>query len=55
MSYRHGMLVTAARDAGCRIMLSEDTRRGARFGDLEILGPFGAREPSERLKALLAA
>jgi predicted nucleic acid-binding protein len=55
MSYWDGMLVTAARDAGCRVMLSEDMRDGARFGDLEILNPFGERGPSERLKALLSA
>jgi len=54
MSYWDGMLVTAARDAGCHVMLSEDMHDGARFGDLEILNPFGARGPSERLKALLS-
>jgi predicted nucleic acid-binding protein len=55
IGYWDGMLVTAARDAGCRVMLSEDMHDGARFGDLEVLNPFGDRGPSERLKALLAA
>ncbi len=55
LSYWDGMLVTAARDAGCRVMLSEDMQDGARFADLEILNPFGVGGPSERLKALLAA
>jgi predicted nucleic acid-binding protein len=55
LSYWDAMLVTAARDAGCSVMLSEDMHDGARFGSLEILNPFGARGPSERLKALLAA
>jgi predicted nucleic acid-binding protein len=55
MSYWDAMLVTAARDVGCRVMLSEDMQDGARLGDLEILNPFGASGPSERLKALLAA
>jgi predicted nucleic acid-binding protein len=52
MSFWDGMLVTAALDADCT--LSQDTRDGARFGDLEILNPLGARGPSQRLKALAA-
>jgi predicted nucleic acid-binding protein len=55
LSYWDGMLVTAARDAGCRIMLSEDMHDGARFGELEIVNPFGLAGPSDRMKALLAA
>jgi predicted nucleic acid-binding protein len=55
MSYWDGMLVTAARDAGCRVMLSEDMHDGARFGDLEIVNPFGPTGPSDRMKALLSA
>ena len=54
LSYWDAMLVTAARDAGCRIMFSEDMRDGARFGPLEIVNPFGpGGAPSARLQALL--
>ncbi|MGH6956484.1 MAG: PIN domain-containing protein [Caulobacteraceae bacterium] len=55
LSYWDALLITAARDAGCRTLLSEDMQDGARFGDLEILNPFGATGPSERLNALLSA
>jgi predicted nucleic acid-binding protein len=55
LSYWDGLLVTAARDAGCRVMLSEDMHDGARFGGLEIVNPFGPAGPSDRMKALLAA
>lgn len=54
LSYWDALLVTAARDAGCRTMLSEDMHDGARFGDLEIVNPFAAEGPSARLTALLA-
>ena len=54
LSYWDALLVTAARDAGCRVMLSEDMQDGARFGELEIVNPFGpAGAPSARLRALL--
>jgi predicted nucleic acid-binding protein len=53
LSYWDAMLVTAARDAGCRLMLSEDMQDGAQFGDLEIVNPFGKTGPSERFQALL--
>jgi predicted nucleic acid-binding protein len=55
LSYWDALLITAARDAGCRVMLSEDMHDGARFGDLEIVNPFGSAGPSERLKKMLAA
>jgi predicted nucleic acid-binding protein len=55
LSYWDALLITAARDAGCRVMLSEDMHDGARFGDLEILNPFGPAGPSDRLKVLLSA
>jgi predicted nucleic acid-binding protein len=55
LSYWDAMLVTAARDVGCRIMFSEDMQDGARFGALEIVNPFGPTgSPSARLQALLA-
>jgi predicted nucleic acid-binding protein len=55
-SYWDALLAIAARDAGCRVMLSEDMQDGARFGALEIVNPFGpGGAPSARLQALLAA
>jgi predicted nucleic acid-binding protein len=54
LSYWDALLVTAARDAGCDLLLSEDMQDGARFGALEILNPFGpGGAPSARLQALL--
>jgi predicted nucleic acid-binding protein len=54
LNYWDALLATAARDAGCRVMLSEDMQDGARFGGLEIVNPFGAAgAPSARLQALL--
>jgi predicted nucleic acid-binding protein len=55
MSYWDALLVTAARDAGCRWLLTEDMQDGARFGALEIVNPFGAAGPSDRLKELLSS
>jgi predicted nucleic acid-binding protein len=53
-SYWDALLVTAARDNGCTVLLTEDMQNGARFGSLEIVSPFGAAGPSDRLKALMA-
>jgi predicted nucleic acid-binding protein len=55
LSYWDALLATAARDAGCRVMLSEDMQDGAMFGGLEIVNPFGpGGAPSARLQSLLA-
>jgi predicted nucleic acid-binding protein len=54
LSYWDALLVTAARDAGCDVLLTEDMQDGARFGSLEIVNPFGAAGPSARFQALLA-
>ena len=53
LSYWDAMLVTAARDAGCTTLLSEDMHDGARFGDLEIVNPF-QHAAAGRLQALLS-
>ena len=53
LSYWDALLVTAARDAGCLVLLTEDMQDGARFGALEIVNPFAAAGPSDRLKALM--
>ena len=55
LGYWDAMLVTAARDAGCSVLLSEDMQDGARHGALEIVNPFGGAGPSERLQALFSA
>ena len=55
LSYWDAMMVTAARDAGCDVLLTEDMQDGARFGSLEIVNPFGAAGPSDRFKALMPA
>lgn len=41
------LIVQAAMDAGCELLLSEDMQHRRRFGDLEIRNPFtsGAHEP----------
>jgi predicted nucleic acid-binding protein len=53
LSYWDAMLVTAARDAGCTTLLSEDMHDGARFGDLEIANPF-QHAATGRLQDLLS-
>ena len=55
LGYWDAMLVTAARDVGCSVLLSEDMHDGARYGALEIVNPFAGAGPSERLRALIAA
>lgn len=41
------LVIQAAIDAGCDVLLSEDMQHGRRFGDLEISNPFlsSAHEP----------
>lgn len=42
------LIVEAALNAGCEMVLTEDMQHGRRFGDLEIRNPFvaaGAHEP----------
>ena len=43
-----GLIVQAALDARCRLLLSEDLAAGTRFGDLEVVNPFDTqtREPA---------
>jgi predicted nucleic acid-binding protein len=54
MSYWDAMIVTAARDAGCIVLLSEDMRPGLHFGGLEIVNPFDAAAAGGRLPDLLS-
>lgn len=53
-SYWDALMLTAARDAGCSIMFSEDMQDGAKFGSLEIVNPFGVAGPSDRARDLLS-
>lgn len=41
LSHWDGLVVQAALDAGCDALFSEDMQAGMRFGDLEIVNPFG--------------
>ncbi|MEO8298463.1 MAG: PIN domain-containing protein [Burkholderiales bacterium] len=55
MSMWDGLIVQAALQAGCGVLLSEDLQAGMRFGDLEVVNPFvlGAHEalPAPRARA----
>lgn len=52
LSIWDGLIVQAALDARCNVLLSEDLQHGRRFGDLEVANPFiapaGAQEPGAR-------
>jgi len=41
------LIVQAASEARCRVLLSEDLQAGMRFGEMEVVNPFepGVREP----------
>ncbi|HEX4180193.1 MAG TPA: PIN domain-containing protein [Caulobacteraceae bacterium] len=54
MAYWDALLVTAARDAGCAVFLTEDMEDGARHGSIEIINPFGPNGPSSRVQQVLA-
>jgi len=40
LSFWDAMVVQAARQAGCRTLLTEDLNHGQRFGDLQVVSPF---------------
>jgi predicted nucleic acid-binding protein len=40
LSVWDGLIVQAALDARCEVLLSEDLQHGRRFGDLEVANPF---------------
>lgn len=52
LSVWDGLIVQAALEARCEVLLSEDLPHGRRFGDLEIANPFvqgrGAHKPPAR-------
>lgn len=48
LSVWEGLIVQAALDARCELLLSEDLQHGRRFGELEVCNPFlapAAHEP----------
>lgn len=53
LSVWDGLIVQAALDAGCDLLLTEDLQHGRRFDDLEIVNPFlaSAHEPRARYSA----
>jgi predicted nucleic acid-binding protein len=53
VSYWDGLLLTAARDAGCTTLLTEDLQEGFRLGTLQVASPFKDGGPSPALQALL--
>ena len=40
LSWYDALIVSAASDAGCKVLYSEDLQSGRRFGDLRIEDPF---------------
>jgi predicted nucleic acid-binding protein len=40
LSFYDALVVAAAQDAGCRVLLSEDLQHGQRFGALVVENPF---------------
>ena len=40
MSFWDGLIIQAARAAGCRILYTEDLQHGRRFDGLEVVNPF---------------
>jgi len=42
LSWWDALIVAAAQEAGCSVLLSEDLQHGQRFGDVEVCSPFRA-------------
>jgi predicted nucleic acid-binding protein len=54
LSYWDALMLAAAREAGCTVMLSEDMQDGGRLFGLEIVNPFAAGGVSVRAAELLS-
>ena len=54
LSFRDALIVQAALDARCDVLLSEDLQHGRRFGELTITNPFitppAAHEPRRKAR-----
>ena len=55
LSYWDALLLISARDAGVKVLLSEDMQDGFRFGAIEVVNPFGELGLSARARELLEA
>ena len=53
MSYWDALMLASAREAGCHVFISEDLQDGARLFGMEIVNPFTASGPSDRVRTLL--
>ena len=40
VSFWDGLIIQAARSAGCRVLYTEDLQHGRRFDGLEVVNPF---------------
>jgi predicted nucleic acid-binding protein len=40
VSFWDGLIIQAARSAGCRVLYTEDLQQGRRFNGLEVVNPF---------------
>lgn len=54
LSLWDGLIVQAALDARCDVLLSEDLQHGRRFGSLEVVNPFVAAAVHEQAPAFPA-
>jgi len=52
-SYWDAMLLACAEEAGCTLVLSEDTGDGARLGNVVIRNPFAGSDLSDAAKRVL--
>lgn len=52
-SYWDGLLVSAARRAGCDVLVSEDMRDGGQILEVNVINPFAPEGLSERARELL--
>lgn len=43
ISIYDALIVAVARDGGCEVLYSEDLQHGRRFGEMEVVNPFGER------------
>ena len=53
ISFWDGLLLAAAAEAGCRVLVSEDMAQGARIGGIAILNPFAGKGLAEPVRRLL--
>lgn len=47
LSWWDALIVAAARDAGCELLLSEDLQEGQRIAGVEVVNPFKTAPPTK--------